>query len=399
MLKMDADYQENLRLLTDRVGHVSIQYEDQLIVVWGGYDRSKEESSSYYEPSEIVMFNVMTRQIQTVTTTGDIPPKTCGSSAVVQHKSMYVMGGFITEGAFVENTNAIYCLNLATKNWSKIEPQVLNDHPQFLKADKLSAWAFDCEIFVFGGYGPAPENSNEKYPAWMHHVLDPEYLRGWSNQLVIYNVSNNTLKWAESFGDIPGPRAAHATVCDKEARRVYLFGGRFGSDRLQDFYWGDLSHANGIRWVQLKRSEGQIWPSGRSWHTLNLVGQGLLLLYGGYDKHRRPLNDCWLFDVELSQWTKLKHHCKEFRLWHTAHHIQALDSVFLFGGVRHDILKNVPDMHPGTLDRIQLSPLSLSQLALKVVKENPRHYRKFLTLLPLNVQMQIIHYYAQVEGS
>ena len=46
LLKMDVNLNPNLYLLTDRVGHISVQYEDQLLIVWGGYDRNKPEEQS-----------------------------------------------------------------------------------------------------------------------------------------------------------------------------------------------------------------------------------------------------------------------------------------------------------------------------------------------------------------
>ena len=73
--------------------------------------------------------------------------------------------------------------------------------------------------------------------------------------------------------------------------------------------------------------------------------------YLGYDSRRKPLNDCWLFNTTDQTWQKLDHQTKECRLWHTAHYVKALDSVYLLGGVRHDILSNAHDMHPVRLDR------------------------------------------------
>ena len=88
---MDVNLNPNLYLLTDRVGHVSVQYEDQLLIVWGGYDRNKPEEHSYYDPSLIAIFNSVTGQIQSHKSTGDVPPQTCGAAAVVHAKDMYVL--------------------------------------------------------------------------------------------------------------------------------------------------------------------------------------------------------------------------------------------------------------------------------------------------------------------
>lgn len=383
---------ENLKFLTHRVGHVSVQYEDQLIIVWGGYNRSKEEPDSYYDPQEIVIFNTNTGMIQRLQTFGQIPPKTCGAAAVLHDKYMYVIAGFITIDNNVENTNDMYRLDLKSKQWTKLQPVLNDERAGLLKVDKLSAWLYENQIFISGGYGPVPEPIETNFPFWAEHVLDPEYYRGWTNQLLVYNIPKNTLNWAVNKGEIPGPRAAHATACDPIKKCVYLFGGRFGTDRLNDFYIGDLSVPNTVTWRQVEKST--VWPQGRSWHTLNLVRSDAIMLYGGYNLTRKPLNDCWIFEPQLLSWRRLKHQSKENRLWHTAHYTNGLDCVFMIGGVRKDILTNGAgdEMHPKVLDRLQMSPLSLSQISLKSVINHLSRHRKYVQYLPGNIQMQIAHY-------
>lgn len=392
ILKMDPDMGENVKFLTHRVGHVSVQYEDQLIIVWGGYNRSKDEPESYYDPQELVIFNTNTGLIQILQTYGQIPPKTCGAAAVVHDKFMYVIAGFVTIGTTVENTNAIYRLDLISKQWTHLKPVITDEKAGLLKVDKLSAWLFENQIFISGGYGPVPEPSDTNFPWWAQHVLDPEYFRGWTNQLLIYNIPKNSLTWAANQGDIPGPRAAHATACDPSRKCVYLFGGRFGAERLNDLYIGDLSDPNVVTWTQVEKSNS--WPKGRSWHTLNLVRSDAIMLYGGYNISRHPLNDCWIFEPQSLSWRRLSHQSKKHRLWHTSHYINGLDCVILIGGVQNDILTNPEsgDMHPRVLDRLQMSPVSLSQTALKSVIQNVPRHRKYLQYLPGNIQMQIAYY-------
>lgn len=382
--------QENMPFLTNRVGHVSVQYEDQLVIAWGGYDRSKDEFSSYYDPEQIVVYNALADRITLITTTGDIPPKTCGAAAVRHHDNMYVIGGFITSDMLVENTNTIYRLNLTTKVWTLLTPKMKEaSDSNLLKGDKLSAWVHQNQIYIFGGYGPGPRSDPDVlFPPYFSYVLDPEYLRGWSNQCLIYDVEQNTMRWADCVGDVPGPRAAHASMCVNGT--VWLFGGRFASNRLKEMYRGQIVGAENatIHWTQINPQQ-MPWPCGRSWHTLNSTGSDdTIVLYGGYDKKRKPLNDCWLFNTRQNIWRQLYHQSKENRLWHTAHFVRALDSLILVGGVRHDIMNDVADMHPGTLDRIQLSPLSLAQTALQVVLTNEALYYDWSSL-PQNIKSQI----------
>ena len=232
--------------------------------------------------SLIAIFNAVTGQIQTHKSTGDIPPRTCGATGVVHAKDMYVIGGFITENGDIDNTSDIYRLSVATKVWTKMTPQMEKGRPSLLKVDKLSAWCYNDFIYVFGGYGPVPTTEHDHYPSYFTHILDPEYLRGWTNQQLVINTKNNTIRWIHAEGDIPCARAAHATVCDPHRKCVYLFGGRFGAERLNDFYIGDLSVCGVVTWVKVEEKvKGEAWPCGRSWHTLSSIGSDTILLYGG----------------------------------------------------------------------------------------------------------------------
>ena len=42
--------------------------------------------------------------------------------------------------------------------------------------------------------------------------------------------------------------------------------------------------------------------------------------------------------------------------------------------------------------RLQLSPLSLVETTLQIVMKNPAVFRKYLTSLPYNIQMQIMKF-------
>ena len=95
------------------------------------------------------------------------------------------------------------------------------------------------------------------------------------------NTKNNSIRWLDAQGDIPCARAAHATVCDPIKKCVFLFGGRFGAERLNDLYIGDLTVSGQITWKKVEKRHGEPWPCGRSWHTLSTIGQDAILLYGG----------------------------------------------------------------------------------------------------------------------
>lgn len=377
--------------LTQRVGHVSVIFEDQLIIVWGGYNRNKNTGYSYYDPSKIGMLNAINNNGQVLSTTGEIPPKTCGATSAIHSNNMYVIGGFFVrdDESIANNTNEIYCLNLTTKVWRKITPRMLDGHPDLAPCDKLSSWTFRDYIYIFGGFGPNP--FLDRPPPDVTYFEDTESFRGWNNQTVRFDIKNNTLKWVHVLGDFPGPRAAHVTICDSDSKKVILMGGRFENKRLDDLYIGDLSKSDQITWNRiLKKNDSDPWPCGRSWHTMNLLNSGSFVLYGGYDTRRNPLNDCWIFNFEAQKWTCPKHQSQDKRLWHTAHYVPPISQVFLIGGVWKDIQNNETEvMHPPTLGHIQLSPLPLKLSSLEVVVKNRKLFSDNFKDLPTNIQHQI----------
>ena len=66
-----------------------------------------------------------------------------------------------------------------------------------MKCDKTACWSFEDKVYIFGGFGPPPSNNQfTKLRAMFQFCEDPttnagNYVRGWSNQLVCYNIDSN----------------------------------------------------------------------------------------------------------------------------------------------------------------------------------------------------------------
>ena len=78
-------------------------------------------------------------------------------------------------------------------------------------------------------------------------------------------------------------------------------------------------------------------PEGRSWHSLTAISEEEALLYGGLSNSRRPLSDCFLFNVRLKRWLTVAVRA-EPRLWHSAVFSARDQQVFIYGGGTSDIL-------------------------------------------------------------
>ena len=69
-----------------------------------------------------------------------------------------------------------------------------------LRCDKTACWSYEDRVYLFGGFGPPPMGELGMQGNLYHFVEDPStmipyggYIRGWSNQLVVYNRITNRL--------------------------------------------------------------------------------------------------------------------------------------------------------------------------------------------------------------
>lgn len=148
--------------------------------------------------------------------------------------------------------------------------------------------------------------------------------RGWNNQLACYDPDTKEWSYPEVGGEWPCPRAAHAGA--KVGSNVFIFGGRDGEVRMNDFWRLDLQS---MRWSQIVDTKG---PEGRSWHSLTVISTDELLLYGGLTTLKTPLCDSWIYSIPNNKWTRLRTTVRIPRLWHSAVYSPVDDEIFIFGG-------------------------------------------------------------------
>ncbi len=287
--------------------------------------------------------------------------------------------------------------------WKKLNPA--SEIPDLLPfaADKLTSWVYEDKIYVFGGYGPSPPpEMRELYPRNFSFVPDNlngyVYQRGWNNHLVIYDITKNRFEWPKMFGDIPPPRAAMSSVCCSNGK-IFVFGGRLETKRLNDLYSADLKKDTVI-WRKIQNATdleefSDNVPIGRSWFSFTLVnGEKHALLYGGFDTFERVLSDAWLLNLETCQWKRLSCFDRGQRLWHTAVFSKTMGTVFLIGGVQENLfMQDQGDLgpvtwHPKSLETIQLSPPPLLALTLEEINKNYESLKPMLeegTILPRNL--------------
>lgn len=410
-----------------RAGHVAVSHRERAIV-WAGYLENPVDDDQYWNSSEVMIYNSLTQTWTCQRTTGDVPTKCSGAAATVLGDVMYVVAGFhkivVSLKAFreenanrndvfdsdsdddednvvssVEISNCIWALDLETFIWSKLTPS--GEPP--LKCDKTACWSFKDKVYIFGGFGPPPVNS-QNYPSLnsiKHKSLfdfceDPStnsgmghYMRGWSNQLVCYNSSNNSWEWPVTSGSAPSPRAAHSVAVVGDM--AYVFGGRHLDNRLNDLYSLNLTT---MRWNNLiSNNRDNKIPVGRSWQTLTPIvtgkSEGGLVMYGGFDNSLTALGDCWRIDLNMqpSTWVRCPHLEQGPRLWHASVELDT-SQVMVVGGLTNNILapSYISKNHAEKVLFLKVAPSSLLKLCLEFITKNKDLFNKEVDELPFSLK-------------
>lgn len=107
-----------------------------------------------------------------------------------------------------------------------------------------------------------------------------------------------TLTWShpQTTGAVPSRRRAHTTALHKG--RIILFGGGNGASALNDTFALDVSDlTKPLVWERLdtRGREGAGVPPPRGYHTMNLVGDKVVV-FGGSDG-TECFSDVWALDL------------------------------------------------------------------------------------------------------
>ncbi|XP_068236511.1 kelch domain-containing protein 2-like isoform X1 [Palaemon carinicauda] len=281
-----------------RTGHVMVAYNERLYV-WGGFMELPHDEpytvmtpshTIYHSAIDVWVFDPLLDTWIRKMSRGDIPLQLSGACAAIHNHYMYIFGGWANEeDDFSVTTNCLWRLFLPTLKWELLNPE--GDLP--LACDKSACWVYENRFYVFGGFGPA-DDLGPIAKMKVRFVRDGVHSRGWNDQLVYYDIDTNTWVWPQTYGPRPSPRAAH--TADIVGDTVYVFGGRFKNDRMNDLHCLNLTTS---RWSgNLTDTRVQNAPEGRSWHTFNFIDDTKAVVYGGFNVSQQVLNDCWLMRLE-----------------------------------------------------------------------------------------------------
>ncbi|KAK3609281.1 hypothetical protein CHS0354_001883 [Potamilus streckersoni] len=325
----------------------------------------------YIPAREVHMYHTEFKYWLKIKTSGVILPGLSGAGGYLVNRKLYVFAGSSANG----NVNTLYQLDLTTWIWSMVPVTEPLPSPR----DKFAYWSYNNKLYCFGGFGiPLYDylNGNGTFvqddtdPASFHQVV-----RGWNNQLLIFDLDSNTWSNPKCQGPVPLPRAAHAAC--RFGHKVYMFGGRYRDQRMNDLHCLDLES---LTWSGDIYGQGEV-PCGRSWHSFTAVSHKCAFLYGGFTSNREPLSDAWLFDISVIQWTKLNVPSNQPRLWHTCSYSNS--EVIVYGGCSNNILDyREPTIHRKDVIVLQVQPHSLVRLCLEAVYDNRERTQQEWIYLP-----------------
>ena len=296
-------------------GHVAVTWKDYTII-WSG-TCADPTFVNYHLHGEWVWQK----------TSGDLPENHYFATAVVIKDNMVVVGG-----GWRVNTNYVYMLDLKVWSWTKVTPGGI---APLMHTQGCSSWVYKNKMYCFGGEIYDHEGDLSSYPSYLEVSSDTEY----TNQLFCYNITTNCWEWPNVDGEIPQPRAYHATIINSYT--VFLFGGDM---QINDLHILDMVS---LRW---KRVHGPgpdtstlRVPNAREGHSLALISPSKAILFGGmFCYHSIPsyLRDCWLLDLDKAKgnqeissiWKQIQSDSSEERTCHKALVEPVSQRLWLIGG-------------------------------------------------------------------
>jgi len=280
--------------------------------------------------------------------------------------------------------------------------------------DKSVSWMDGGKFFVFGGFGPGPYmiEQPEKYFLKLENFLEDcsntYYRPSWNNQLLCIDEKLSQWTEIEQGGSVPSPRAAASAAFVAPIRKVFLFGGRHGPNRLNDLYEMDSSS---FIWTQI---DLLCVPQGRSWATFTpLPDLHKIIMFGGLadqSEESKSLGD--LYELDLSayydrgsslevklrprpMWNRISRtdHRLPERLWHTGIFVDS--TLLLYGGMcrlNPQGQNQTSFARDRTLLFRQIQPQRLQSISLHALVDahsSPAAFNTLKSVLPKNLQAHL----------
>eukprot|EP01132_Coremiostelium_polycephalum_P010323 gene10323-12668_t len=214
------------------------------------------------------------------------PHPRCAHQADSIDDYLYVFGGWTDENKML---NDMHRFNVETWEWEELIPKnnssTITDNNNSNNTNNTitieprnghSLNAYNRKLILFGG-GSFSGFLNDI------NIFDPE-----------------TLLWEkiQVEGKVPSGRSKHSSSL--VGSRLYIFGGGDGIRLYNDLFYLDLET---MVWEQVEVKNSKPPPPRWGHSMVKLEGGKKLLLFGGHSGTKR-LNDIFIFDTELCEWSQ-----------------------------------------------------------------------------------------------
>lgn len=232
---------------------VAVQQNGGELWVFGGEFTSKSQSQ-FYHYKDLWVFSFANKSWRKVLAAGG-PSSRSGHRMVVAKKKLFVFGGFHDNGYNYNYFNDLYCFDLETYKWTKLEPTGKLPSPR--SACGLAALS-DGRLLVFGGYSREKQQGKKSECGVTHtdmfHLVPDKH-----------DTTGSKYKWVavKQSGDVPAPQRCSFSFTASGDDRAVLFGGVNDTEAADD---DDIEGQFFDELVQLDMTRG-------SWTELYVTGK------------------------------------------------------------------------------------------------------------------------------
>lgn len=286
--------------------HVSVAWGDSLFI-FGGYSQTGHRVNDFYE------FNFSTKTWSLVRFRGVPPTPRDRMGGCVHGNLMYIFGGH--DGA--NRLGDCYVFDFVARRWSSIGHDA-NSSPTARHSCGLAA--LPDYLFLFGGFDGNYRNDVHVLDLATHkwqrlhcegNVPSPRYRSTFNvcgEELVCiaghdgtrhlndaYALNPDTCTWKRILpltGNLPLPRDSHTVVTYGDS--LVMFGGSSGSAM------NDVHELNTRTQAWIPLFPGGAPPKPRFCHSMVLVGDSKLVVYGGFDGVQRR-NDLFQLNINVGR--------------------------------------------------------------------------------------------------
>jgi len=270
------------------------------IVLFGGYNGSSNDETWVYDLKNNSWMDK---------TPSPRPPNYPSSRYSHSMASVWGTNKVLLYGG--SNLGDTWAYNINNNTWENMDPSI---KPPIRYSHAIaSIWGTD-KVLLFGGKSPSDE-----------------YNDTW-----VYNLSNNTWTNKNPLGNKPDVRYWHSMASVNGTDNVVIFGGWDSSGGKNDTWVYDLSDN---KWFQVTSINNP--PARRNHAMASIHGTKNILLFGGYVRFNKYLDDTWIFTLNNNShgnWTEIT----EMPIKPTNRYELAMagifgtNSVVLFGGTDHE---------------------------------------------------------------